>query len=137
MTIDPIEAIIVWLAEALTKAEGRVAGKHRYGEAWDKSQTGVSVHLDGGLPDLYATVTKPRLEIRIYGDDQAKVVDMWRELTELSRTQKRFTVNTSLGTALIHYFLPETILSLTYEKILKKELGIVFFGTMVSEEVVS
>ena len=34
MNIDPLEAVITWLAAALTTAGGRVAGKHRYGEAW-------------------------------------------------------------------------------------------------------
>lgn len=137
MQIIPVEAVIVWLAEALTFVEGRVAGKHRYGEAWSEGQTGVSVHMDGGVPDIYAKVVPQRLEIRIYSDDQEKVISTWMELVKLSRTTARFTVNTSLGTALIHTFLPETVLSLTYDDVLNKELGIVFFSSMVSEEAVS
>ena len=137
MNIDPLEAVIAWLTTALTAVNGRVAGKHRYGEAWADDAIGVSVHMDGGLSDLYAAVVTPRLELRIYADDQVKVVSVWRELISLSRDNKRFKQNTSNGDALIHYFLPETSLSLTYDEILKKELGIVFFESMISEAVVS
>ena len=137
MVIDPLEAVIAWLTTALTTVDGRVAGKHRYGETWADDATGVSVHLDGGLPDLYASIAKPRLEIRIYANDQVKIVDVWRELISLSRDRLRFVQNTSKGAALIHYCYPETILSLTYDEVLKKELGIVFFESMVSEEAVS
>ena len=137
MVIDPVEAVIVWLTEALTAVEGRVAGKHRYGEGWAEAETGVSVHLDGGLPDLYAKVATPRFEMRIYADDQVKVVSAWREMVQLSRDNARFAVNTSLGTALIHYCKPESIMSLIYDDQLKMDLGIVFFKAMVSEEAVS
>jgi hypothetical protein len=137
MVIDPIEAVIAWLTTALTTAGGRVAGKHRYGDAqgaWADDATGVSVHMDGGPVDLYATVATPRLEICIYAkDDQTKVAGVWRELVGLSRANKRFAQTTSHGGALIHYFLPVTSLSLTYDHVLKKELGIVFFESMVSE----
>jgi len=138
MSIDPLEAVITWLITALTTAGGRVAGKHRYGETWADDVIGVSVHMDGGLVDLYAPVARLRLEIRIYArEDQTKVVDVWRELVGLSRGNKRFTQNTGDGPALIHYFLPATGLSLTYDEVLKKELGIVFFWSMISEAVVS
>ncbi len=137
MNIDPLEAVIAWLTTALTSVDGRVAGKHRYGETWADDATGVSVHLDGGPVDLYAKVATPRLELRIYANDQVKVVNVWRELISLSRSNKRFVQNTSLGNALIHTFLPETILSLTYDDVLRKELGIVFFESMISEEAVS
>jgi hypothetical protein len=137
MVIDPVEAVIVWLTGALTSVEGRVAGKHRYGEGWAEGATGLSVHPDGGLPDLYATVARPRFEMRVYADDPVKVVRAWREMVALSRANRRFTVNTSLGTALIHYCLPETALSLLYDDVLKMDLGIVFFEAMVSEEAVS
>lgn len=136
MSIDPIEAVIVWLTEALTLAGGRVAAKHRYGEGWADDATGVSVHADGGVPDLYAKVTEPRFEIRIYADDQASIVAVWRALTALSRENSRFTVNTSAGTALIHTFLPETLLSLVYDDVLRKDVGIVFFTSKISEELV-
>lgn len=135
--IDPVEAVIVWLAEQLTHPQGRVAGKHRYGDAWLEDQLGMSVHLDGGAPDLYAPVSEPRFEIRIYADDQPKIVRAWMELTALSRASSRFTVNTEMGTALIHTFLPETVLSLTYDDVLKKDLGILFYTCIVSEEAVS
>lgn len=137
MTIDPLEAVIAWLSTALTIVEGRVAGKHRYGSGWTKSQTGVSVHLDGGTPDIHAAAAKMRIEVRVYADDQPKVVAVWRELIRLSRDTKRFAVNTSLGTALIHYFLPETMLSLLYEDVLRMDLGEMFFECLVAEDAVS
>lgn len=136
MVIDPLEAVVVWLTEALVSLDGRVAAKHRYGAGWSESQTGLSVHLDGGIPDIDANVTTMRLEMQIRADDQAKAVGVWRELVQLSRTTRRFTVNTSLGTALIQYALPETVLSLLYDDVLKMDLGIVFFEVMVSEEAV-
>lgn len=136
MVIDPLESVIVWLAEKLTIVEGRVAGKHRYGAGWSRDQCGVSVHLDGGGQDIYASVTKPRLEIRIYANDQVKIVDVWRELVRLSRDNARFAVNTSKGAALIHYFLAEASLSILYEDEINMDMGIIFFECMISEEVV-
>ncbi len=134
MNIDPLEAVIAWLTTALTIVGGRVAGKHRYGEGWADDAIGVSVHMDGGPADHYAPIARPRLELRIYAADQVKVVEVWRELVGLSRDHKRFVQATSQGPALIHYFLPETILSLTYDDVLKKDLGIVFFESMISEK---
>ena len=134
MNIDPLEAVIKWLENSLTSVAGRVAGKHRYGAGWSESQTGVSVHLDGGVPDLYATVATPRLEIRIYSGNQETVVEVWRALVGLSRSNERFSVSTSKGNALIHTFLPETNLSLIYDEVLKMEMGIIFFNAIVAEE---
>lgn len=134
MSIDPLEAIITWLETALTIVGGRVASKHRYGEGWTESQTGISVHMDGGEPDLYSAVAEPRLEIRIYGGDQVQVMDVWRDLVALSRTQARFTVSTNKGTALIQNFVQQSGLSLLYEDILKMDMGVVFFSSKISEE---
>jgi len=136
MIIDPLEAVITWLENALTSAGGRVAGKHRYGGGWAEDKTGVSVHMDGGPADLYAKVATPRLEIRIYADDQVKVVDIWRELVKLSRENERFTVATSKGNALVHYVKPETMLSLIHDEVINKDLGIVFMMSMISEEAI-
>lgn len=137
MTIDPLEAIITWLEANLSGVSGRVASKHRYGEGWTESQTGVSVHLDGGKPDLYTNVVTARLEIRIYADDQVDVVSTWRELVGLSRANERFTVAVSGdNTALVHYFKPESVLSLLYEDVLKMDMGVVFFNAMMSEAAV-
>ena len=137
MQIDPLEAVVQWLTNTLTIVGGRVAGKHRYGNGWSESQTAVSVHLDGGLPDLYAPVATPRFEIRIYSGDQVNVVDVWRALIQLSRTNERFAVSTSKGNALVHTFLPESNLSLIYDEVLRMEMGIIFFSCMVAEVAVS
>ena len=136
MNIDPMEAIIKWLTNKLTIVGGRVAGKHRYGAGWTDAQTGVSVHWDGGAVDLYAEVAIPRLELRIYAGidgDQVTVTDVYRDLTRLSRENERFAVETSKGNALVHYFKPETSLSVLYDDILNMDFGMVFFETMVSE----
>lgn len=137
MTIDPLEAVIIWLRTALTDLDDRVAGKHQYGEIWTEGQTGLAVHLDGGNADLYAKVAMTRLEMRIYADDQEKIVAVWRELIGLSRDNARFAVNTSKGTALIHYVKPETNLSLIFDDDVNMDLGIVFMKSMISEEAVS
>lgn len=136
MVIDPLEAVITWLETALTTVSGRVAGKHRYGDDWADDATGVSVHLDGGTPDLYAPVGELRFEMRIYSTDQAAIVAVWMQLVDLSRDNKRFIQNTTRGNALIHYFLPGSTLSLTYDDPLEKDLGIVFFESMISEAAV-
>lgn len=134
MTIDPLETIITWLETALTSVSGRVAGKHRYGDTWTESQVGVSVHLDGGVPDLYAPVATPRIEIRIYATNQPAVTAVWMELVALSRANERFTVAVSGSkTALVHYFKPVTSLSIPYDEVLKMDVGVCFFETMIGE----
>lgn len=134
MVIDPLEAVITWLETALTSVSGRVAAKHRYGEGWTEAQTGVSVHLDGGAPDLYAKVATPRLELRIYSNDQLNVVTVWKELVTLSRANTRFRVTVTGGVALVQRFTPVSLLSLVYEEKLKMDMGIIFFEAMVMEE---
>lgn len=137
MVIDPLETMITWLETALTGVSGRVAGKHRYGSGWTEGQTGVSVHLDGGTPDIYAPLSRSRFEIRIYADDQVKVNDVWRALVALSRANSRFTVVTSHGTALVQTFLPVSGLSIPYDDVLRMDVGVVFFEAIVNEAVVS
>jgi hypothetical protein len=137
MIIDPLETIITWLETALTSVSGRVAAKHRYGEGWSETQTGVSVHLDGGNPEIYAPLADVRIEIRIYADDQIKIVDVWRELVALSRANARFAVSTSKGVALVQNFIQQSGLSMPYDEILKMDLGVVFFGVKIGEEAIA
>lgn len=137
MTIDPLETIITWLETALTSVSGRVAGKHRYGETWTEAQTGVSVHLDDGNPNIDAPLASPRLEIRIYADDQVKIVDVWRELVALSRENARFRVVTTKGAALVQNFIQQSGLSMPYDEVLKMDVGVVFFSAKISEEAVA
>lgn len=137
MVIDPLETIITWLEAALTGVSGRVAGKHRYGAGWTESHTGVSVHLDGGIPELYAPVATCRFEVRIYATEQPSVTTVWRELQTLSRANERFTVTTSLGDALVHYFKPVSGLSIPYDEVLRMDVGVVFFEAMIAEAAVA
>lgn len=134
MVIDPLETVITWLETALTSVSGRVAGKHRYGAGWTETQTGVSVHLDGGTPELYAPVAVPRFEVRIYADDQVKLMDVYRALVALSRANGRLAVVTTKGTALVHYFLPASGLSMPYDETLRMDVGVCFFEAMIAEE---
>ncbi len=132
--IDPLETVITWLETALTGVSGRVAGKHRYGDGWTESQVGVSVHLDGGTPDLYAPVHAVRFEVRIYASNQPAVTAIWLDLTTLSRENERFAVAVSGGnTALVHYFKPVTSLSIPYDDVLMKDVGVCFFEAMIGE----
>lgn len=133
--IDPLETIITWLETALTSVSGRVAGKHRYGEGWTEAQTGVSVHLDGGVPDLYAPVHSVRFEVRIYATEQPAVTAVWQALIALSRANERFSVAVSgNNTALVHFFKPVTNLSIPYDDVLKMDVGVCFFEAMIGEE---
>lgn len=137
MVIDPLEAVIVWMRNNWRSAQGRVASKHRYGSAWQENQIGVSVHLDGGPVDLYAQIATPRIEVRIYAPEQREITNAWMEMVALSRENERFEVMTSRGRALVHTIKPETTLSLIYDDVLKKDLGIVFLSCMVAEQAVT
>lgn len=133
--IDPLETIITWLETALSSVSGRVAGKHRYGDSWTETQTGVSVHLDGGSPDLYAPVHSVRFEVRIYATEQPAVTAVWLALIALSRANERFTVAVSgNNTAFVHYFKPVTNLSIPYDDVLKMDVGVCFFEALIGEE---
>jgi hypothetical protein len=132
--IDPLETVITWLEASLTSVSGRVAGKHRYGEGWTESQTGVSVHLDGGSPDLYAPIHSVRFEVRIYATEQPAVTAVWQALIALSRANERFSVAVSGNqNALVHYFKPVTNLSIPYDEVLKMDVGVCFFESMIGE----
>jgi hypothetical protein len=134
--IDPLETIIQWLKTALTSVGGRVAGKHRYGAGWAEDEVGVSVHADGGPHDLYAAIWDQRVEIRIYANGTTNITPVMKALMTLSRENERFEVMTSGGNALVHYFIPESGLSLVYDEVLKMDMGVVFFKTEISEEAV-
>lgn len=137
MEIDPLETVITFLEAALTVVSGRVAGKHRYGAGWSESQTGVSVHLDDGTPELYANVSTCRFEIRIYANDQANILPVYQALIALSRANERFVVAITAGNALVHYFKPVSGLSMPYDDVLKMDVGVVFFEAMIAEPKIS
>jgi hypothetical protein len=131
--IDPLETVITWLETALTSVSGRVAGKHRYGNGWTESQTGVSVHFDGGAPELYAPVHNSRFEVRIYATEQPAITAIYTALLALSRANERFVVSTTAGNAIVHYFKPASGLSMPYDEILKMDVGVVFFDALIGE----
>lgn len=135
--IDPLESIIQWLTVDLTSVSGRVAGKHRFTDTWQRGQKCVSVHLDDGMPELYGEIAVARLELRLYGKTPVEIAEVWAALATLSRTKKRFTVTTSQGVALVHYFLPSSGLSVPFDDDLRMDVGVAFFTAMVAEVAVS
>jgi hypothetical protein len=133
MIIDPLETIIQWLTNHLKSTSGRVAGKHRFGDTWAADETGISAQLDGGVFEVYGEIAMPRIELRIYGKDQEAMVEAYRELTGLCRDQKRFVVETSKGNALVYFVKPESSLSTLYDEDLRRDCGMVFLQSWISE----
>lgn len=137
MQIDPLEAIIKWLTAEFTPAQGRVAGKHRYGVTWPVDLVGLVVRIDDASDELYGQTSKNRLEISIYGPNRAAIRAAWQALVDLCKTRRRFTVVTSQGTALVHYVNPSSGFSFLRDKDVKLEMGVVFYEALVAEESVA
>lgn len=140
MQCDPLEAIIKWLAADLALAQGRVAGKHRYGvetvsDGWSLDALGVVVSMDDGLGAIYGKLIKARMEINIYAPKREFIADAWRALEALADTKRRFTVTTSLGTVLVYCFNQQSGFSFVYDEDLQLEVGIVFYQAQVAKEV--
>jgi hypothetical protein len=137
--IDPLEVVIKWLAADAALAElvsGRVASKHRYGDAvtgWLVSQAGLMVRLDGGLPDLDATLQPIRLELRCYASSQVEATAIWRRLVEISRDTDRRSVMTTNGGGLLYRFNQSSGPSMLYDQDAKLDFVMAFFDALVAE----
>lgn len=139
MIIDPAEAVIAFLAadagvQALVGA--RVASKHRYGEqtgGWKVSETGLSVRLDGGTPDIDVPVQEIRLETMAFAVSQAGAMRVWRELVRVARRTNRNVVNTSAGKGLIYRLNQASGPSLLFDQDLRMDVALCFFEALVSE----
>lgn len=141
--IDPLEAVIKWLAAdpALVELVGtRIAAKHRYGDSvngWATTQAGLMLRLDGGLPELYVPVQAVRIEARCYAPSQVQAMAIWRRLVEISRDTSRQTVLTTEGGALLHALNQASGPSLLYDSDAALDFVMCFFETFVAEEAVA
>ncbi len=134
--IDPLEAVIAYLgADAGVQAlvGERVAAKHRYGAGWTTGQTGLTVGLDGGTPDIYVPMQEVRLETRAFAGSQAEAMRTWRELVKVARRTNRNAVATSAGMGLIYRLNQASGPSLLYDQDLGMDVALCFFEALVSE----
>ncbi len=134
--IDPVETVIRFLSDDATLSAmvgGRVAAKHRYGEAWQTSQASVMARLDGGPVDVYVPVQTPRFEVRCYAPSQVEAMRIWARLVELSRATERGPVTVSNGMALLYAWLQESGPSLLYDSEVALDFVLCFFAARIGE----
>lgn len=136
--IDPLEAAIKFLLgrSELSSLNRRIAAKHKYGEDWTLDQSSLVVILDDSDPDWYVQKQNIRLEVWSLAETDADAMNIWMTLVGLSRNVERTEVSTSLGTALVYSFLPES--GPSYLPMPEKELQMVkrvlsFWKIQVSE----
>lgn len=136
--IDPLEAAIKFLLSRseLASLNRRIAPKHRYGEEWTTDQASLIVILDDSDPDHYVRKQDVRLEVWSLAETDAEAMNTWMTLVGLSRSVARTEVITSLGTALVYSFLPES--GPSYLPMPEKELQMIkrvlsFWKIQVSE----
>lgn len=108
--IDPLEvAIKLLLSRAeLSGLSNRIASKHKYGESWQTNQSSLIVVLDDSEPNYYIDVQDVRLEVWCLAETDEAAMNLWMILVNLSRNVERTVVTTSLGNALVYWFLPES-----------------------------
>lgn len=136
MMIDSLEAIVQYLRDDAALAalvSTRVAAKQRYGESWDVGDAGMAVRLDGGSPDIYAPVQRPRLEVRIYGDGTTAVTPVFFALVTICRNTGRALVALTGDDALVHWLLPVSGLSMLFDEETGMDMGMVFLEGCVGE----
>ncbi len=140
--IDPLETVIAWLKQNALLTElvsTRIAAKHRYGQEnsesqrWPVTQAGLMVRLDGGIPDLDATLQPIRLEVRCYAPTQLQAMAIWRRLVEISRDTDRQAVLTTNGGGLLYRFNQSSGPSLLYDSDVKLDFVMCFFDALVAE----
>lgn len=138
--IDPLEAAIQFMLgrAELADLNGRIAAKHKYGEAWKTSESGLVVVQDDSMPSHYVPIQDLRLEVQCYAASDANAMDTWLSLVEIARNCSRVAVLTSKGDALVYSFLQESGPSYVPDKDLttmKRFLG--FWRVQVGETSVS
>lgn len=135
--IDPLEVMIAYVKNELSHLVGdRVAAKHRFGDAWKIGEMALAIGLDGGPPDLYAPISRPRLEVRFYAADTTAIVGLFGALATLARSTSRVPVAITDAKGLLQSFTRASELSLLYDDDLKIDFGMAFFDAIVSEEAV-
>ena len=98
---------------------GRGAAKHKFalveqsvngqGATWPTPSKALQLTYDGGgTPDAYAGMERARLEARCYGASQAEANQVYHQLLATCEAFQRCEVETSEGTALLYYLVPDT-----------------------------
>lgn len=135
--IDPIAAMIAYLKSksALTDVVGdRIAAKHRYGVAWDKSEAGLVVRAQGGEDETYLPATRPTFEFEGYADNTLDAINIYLALDEIADECKRASVVTPQGSALIYYMVRVGQLRLYYDVGLEMDYSFIAYNTMINKE---
>lgn len=138
--IDPLETVIAYLrqrTEVYAVVGNRVAAQHQYGNVWEKTQAGLILLADTGWPDWDVAVQPLRLESRAYAPTQQEAMGVWRVLVQVSRSTERAIVNTTTGSALLYYFLPDSGPSLLYDDVVGLPMVMCFWRIMVADEALS
>lgn len=138
--IDPLETAIAYLRAQTgltTLVAGRIASKAHYGAgpgAWPQGATSIVVTPSEWFAEVDVPVQPTRLAIRCYAEDQARAMEVWREVVEVSRAHRRCGVDTSEGRALLHSFVQASTPSLLYDPDVQMDVCLAFFAAMVSEQ---
>jgi hypothetical protein len=110
--IDPLEAAIAYFVNDADLHEivgNQIAAKHLFGEDWTIPSRAVTVHLDGGEPDIYNERQKVRLEVRCYGETQYEATRGYLAMVNAMRAASaRVVVETNAGKALIYWLVPSS-----------------------------
>lgn len=134
--IDPLETVIAYLRVQPTVqalVDDRVAAKHEYGSGWSVKAPSITVHLDGGAPDIYVPHQTIQVQMRCYAEEPPAAMEIWRTVAALSRTTGRQPVTTSQGNALLYWLLPASGPSLLYDPSVGLNTIIALFNVDVAE----
>lgn len=135
--IDPLDVIIQYLKANSTLSDlvdGQIAGKQRYGQAWEQGSAGLAAKLDGGSPHLYVPMQTVRLEMQCYANTTVEAMEIWRQLVTMSRDDERKAVTVANGEqALVYQFNQESGPSLLYDGDLEMDFVLAFFRASMCE----
>jgi len=138
MEINPIEVVVAYLREQAglqAIVGGRIDTKHHYGSGWDR-MTDASLVVQvgyGGTADTDTPTQPLPLEMLAYAPTQARAVEVWRAVVDVSRATQRELVVTTEGSGLLYNLLQESGLSLIYDPEVQMDLAACFFTARVSE----
>lgn len=117
--IDPLIAIIGYLAAQpdLNLVNGRIAAKHKFAmgtqadttiRGWPTPSQAMQLSYTTGEPqDLYAAISRVRLDVRCYGGSQVEAAAVYGALTTLCDAFVRSAAETPDGRALIYWIVPD------------------------------
>jgi hypothetical protein len=137
--IDAVEALI---ALALTdpglqeQVGDRIALRQKFGKEpgdWPVASKALTLRWDGGEPDLYIEVQKPRVEVRCYGQTFYEAGQVYRALVAWTRALDRRAVQTSQGQALVFFVLMSSAPSMFVDPDTSGEVMLAFLECSVAE----